>query len=75
MILSPTPRSDKIRAARLKQPKAELERKADKARSRSNIWAQEELDAASVEAEEMVKWFEDADPEGRKLLAELENTK
>src|SRR5712664_3921077 len=34
-------RQEKIRQYRLKQPRAELERKAMKARERANLWSQE----------------------------------
>lgn len=46
-------RAEKIRAARLRQPIEELERKAKKARERANIWTQEELDWAMKYAEEL----------------------
>lgn len=50
-------REEKIRQYRLKQPLAELERKADKSRDRANIWTQEEIDAADKEAREWSAWF------------------
>jgi hypothetical protein len=45
-----TDREDYFRAARLRQPEAELKRKADKARRRQNIWTNEELDYIKVYA-------------------------
>jgi len=47
---------DRITPYRLKQPIAELERKARKARRRS-IFTQEDIDAANVRAGELYKWF------------------
>ena len=43
-------RLERIRQFRLKQPQAELDRKADKARDRAKLWTQEEIDAADKEA-------------------------
>jgi hypothetical protein len=40
------------------QSDEELERKARKAVTRSNIWTQEELDAADREADRMFRYFE-----------------
>lgn len=40
------PRSEVIEAARQRQPESELRRKALKARCRSNLWTQEEIDLA-----------------------------
>ena len=50
-------REEKIREFRLKQPLDELERKADKARERSKLWSQEELDAATAQARDFTKWL------------------
>lgn len=47
-------RMQRIREYRLKQPLAELERKAAKARNRANLYTQEGLDAADVRAE--IRW-------------------
>ena len=49
-----TKRQEAIRQRRLKQPMEELKRKADKAWNRkSNLWTQEEIDAADKRAEEL----------------------
>lgn len=45
--------SDRIREARLSQPIAELERKANKAICRSNLWTAEELDLARAQGRKM----------------------
>lgn len=50
-------RENRIREFRLKQSQEELDRKADKARERSNLWTQEELDAADKKAAEWAKYF------------------
>lgn len=50
-------RSEYIREARLRQPLAELTRKANKARGRINLYSQEEIDLAEVEARELVAWL------------------
>lgn len=50
-------REERIRQYRLKQPQAELDRKADKARERANLWTQEELDAADRQAREWIEFF------------------
>jgi hypothetical protein len=42
-----------IELHRQSQPIEELRRKAEKARCKSNIWTQEELDLADVEADEL----------------------
>lgn len=39
-----------IRAARLRQPLKELQRKALKSRNRANLWTQEQLDYADAVA-------------------------
>ena len=44
---------DKFQKWRLLQPLEELQRKANKAKRRQDIWTQEEIDAAKKEAEEM----------------------
>jgi hypothetical protein len=49
---------DRIAAYRRKQPIEELKRKADKAICKSNLWTQEELDLAKVEAAEMAAWLD-----------------
>jgi hypothetical protein len=52
-------RAERIRQFRLKQPRAELERKAKKAVERSNLYTQEELDAADAQARDIcaaIKW-------------------
>lgn len=43
-------RENAFRAARRRQPEAELKRKADKARRRQNIWTAEELDLVHVQS-------------------------
>lgn len=43
-----------LRAARQRQPLAELERKAAKARRRQQIWTAEELDLAKAEAADLI---------------------
>lgn len=43
-------RAHYLRARRKQQPIAELERKAKKAKCRSNLWTQEELDFAAARA-------------------------
>jgi hypothetical protein len=48
-------RQERIRQYRIKQPQAELDRKASKAVERANIWTQEELDAADKEAEDLCR--------------------
>lgn len=50
-------REERIRQFRVKQPLAELDRKAVKARRRG-FWTQEEIDAAKVRAAEMAAWFD-----------------
>jgi hypothetical protein len=52
-----TETTQRIETARQSQPLSELRRKAEKARSRSNIWTQEEIDLAEVEAAEMAAFF------------------
>lgn len=52
-------REEKIRQYRLKQPRALLEQKANKARDRANLWSQEELDAADAEAKEIAASLKD----------------
>lgn len=51
-------REEKIMQARLRQPLPELDRKARKACTRSNVWTQEEIDAAKTWAKEAANWFE-----------------
>jgi hypothetical protein len=51
-------REEKIKQYRLKQPVAELERKAIKSRERANLYTQEELDLAAREAMELFIWRE-----------------
>lgn len=46
-----------IREKRLKQPVEELLRKAVKSRERANLFTQEELDYADVEAKELYEYF------------------
>lgn len=48
-------RQMRIELYRQSQPIAELQRKADKAVCKSNIWTQEELDLADVEANELFR--------------------
>lgn len=50
-------REERIRQFRLKQSQAELDRKAAKAVERSNLWTQEELDAADKEAETLSQFL------------------
>lgn len=50
-------REDKIREARQRQPMAELERKAWKAKERARLWTQEELDLAAARAQDMIRYF------------------
>lgn len=50
-------RKERIREFRLRQPQEELDRKADKARERSNLWTQEELDAADKKATALAAYF------------------
>jgi hypothetical protein len=50
-----TPRELAIQEKRRNQPIEELERKADKARCKSNIWTAEELDYVTVQAEIFAK--------------------
>lgn len=50
-------RKQRIAVLRQKQPLAELERKAEKARMRSNLWSQEELDLGIAKANEMREAF------------------
>jgi hypothetical protein len=46
-----------IELYRQDQPIEELRRKAEKARCRSNLWTQEELDLADKEAAELYRYF------------------
>jgi hypothetical protein len=46
-------RAMRIELYRLDQPIEELRRKAEKARCKSNLWTQEELDLADAEASEL----------------------
>jgi len=54
-------RQERIRRARLRQPRAELERKAAKATERANLYSQEEIDLADAEASELADWFTQAE--------------
>jgi hypothetical protein len=50
-------REARIREYRLRQPRAELERKAAKAADRAKLWTQEEFDAADAEARDLAAYF------------------
>lgn len=50
-------REEQIRQYRLKQPRAELERKSKKSKERASLWTQEEMDAADALAEGWTKFF------------------
>lgn len=50
-------RERRIEQYRIAQPIEELQRKAEKAKRRSGLWTQEELDIAGVEARIMAAWF------------------
>lgn len=56
---------DRIEQARRAQSVEELERKADKAMRRDNVWTQEEIDLATVRAKAAVEavHFDDRTPD------------
>lgn len=51
-------RSERIREFRLRQPVAELRRKAEKSRERANLHTREELDLAEAKARELSAHFD-----------------